>query len=297
MTYPDAARDHYAFIEGLTAVTAAAVQRVWGRMGADFDPSWAAVGPRAAEITARAQLAAAQRAQVATRRSLDQLGVVDRPVADVDVRPLAGVAADGRSLEGLLAGAVGRAKQVTESTGAAPAVALAAGGRWLGALAASAVVDASRSAVQAEIVVRERVGWVRQVNPPCCGNCAVLAGRWYRWNAAFDRHPPTCKCTQIPAPEDMAGELTTSPQLLLERGMVRGLTKDQEERLAKGEDPTAVLNRPRDMWRARVQDQKRRDTAGDAPRDEGGRASMAGVLDALNRDVARARMERMGLLR
>ena len=51
------------------------------------------------------------------------------------------------------------------------------------------------------------IGYVRMLNLPSCGRCAVLAGRWYRWNAGFERHP-MCDCRQIPAPEADSDDIT-----------------------------------------------------------------------------------------
>lgn len=42
-----------------------------------------------------------------------------------------------------------------------------------------------------------RFGYIRMLNLPSCGRCALLAGRWYGWNAGFKRHP-MCDCIHIP---------------------------------------------------------------------------------------------------
>jgi hypothetical protein len=38
------------------------------------------------------------------------------------------------------------------------------------------------------------------LNPPSCSRCAVLAGKWFGWNAGFQRHP-RCDCRHIPSLE------------------------------------------------------------------------------------------------
>jgi hypothetical protein len=37
-----------------------------------------------------------------------------------------------------------------------------------------------------------------------------LAGKFYRWNEGFERHPQ-CDCRHIPTTENLAGDLTTDP--------------------------------------------------------------------------------------
>jgi hypothetical protein len=33
------------------------------------------------------------------------------------------------------------------------------------------------------------IGWIRVLDPPSCGRCAILAGRFYKWSDGFLRHP------------------------------------------------------------------------------------------------------------
>lgn len=42
-----------------------------------------------------------------------------------------------------------------------------------------------------------RFGYIRMLNLPSCSRCALLAGRWYGWNAGFKRHD-VCDCFHIP---------------------------------------------------------------------------------------------------
>ena len=45
----------------------------------------------------------------------------------------------------------------------------------------------------------------RMLNPPSCSRCIVLAGKTYRNNAGFLRHPQ-CDCVHVPTDSDNAGE-------------------------------------------------------------------------------------------
>lgn len=67
------------------------------------------------------------------------------------------------------------------------------------------VQAAGNEADQAEATVRDYGGGYRILNLPCCSRCAVLAGKFYTWNAGFERHP-NCDCTFAPTPEDL-GEI------------------------------------------------------------------------------------------
>jgi hypothetical protein len=92
--------------------------------------------------------------------------------------------------------------------------ALELGGNLLAMIADNEVADAGRGADQVAMAADRRVeGYVRVVSAGACGRCAILAGRWYRWNAAFQRHPH-CHCQQVPATDrtSAAGHLTDPHQ-------------------------------------------------------------------------------------
>lgn len=225
---------------------------------ADFDGSWQrSVGPQVVAFAAGAQLAAAQAATAYVPAILGETGQPDEPLARVRPQAFAGVASDGRPLDTLLEGSVRHAKAQV-ALGVAADGALSYGLRWLEGALQTVATDAARDAVAAEVMVRERMGWVRAVNPPCCSRCAVLAGRWYSWKADFARHP-RCDCFAIPSLENRAGDFTTDTRLLVDRGMVTDLTRAQRQRLNEGADLSRVLNESRDRWRARLAEQRRAD--------------------------------------
>lgn len=86
----------------------------------------------------------------------------------------------------------------------------------------------------------------------------MLAGAYYRWNSGFLRHPG-CDCVHIPTTENLADDFRTSPDLLVERGLVKDLTKAQQQRIDDGADLTKVLNESRDRWRERMAADRRRE--------------------------------------
>lgn len=121
----------------------------------------------------------------------------------------AGVNRWGAPVEQVLHTAIIRAKQAV-AAGFAPSAALLQGRKFLDTAVPSLLADADRGAVQAGITSAGIAGYVRMLNGPSCHRCIVLAGKWFRWNKGFQRHP-LCDCRHIPAPENMAGDLTTDP--------------------------------------------------------------------------------------
>lgn len=241
-------------------------RRLWSRMlPTDFDGSWSQIAPSLVSITSGAQLAAAQAAVDYVPIVLEETGQPDRPEARVRPRAFAGVASDGRSLPGLLEGSVVASKRAVVR-GLDGGDALKLGEKWLEQALQTAVAEAMQDATAASVAVRPELGFVRMVNPPCCRDCAVLAGRWYRWNAGFDRHP-NCDCLQIPSQENAADGFVTDPKKLYEQGLIKGITKDQAARIAEGANLNKVLNESRDRWRERqAADRKAaKDTWGGTP--------------------------------
>lgn len=137
------------------------------------------------------QVLAAQDAIDSIDPILAEQGITAAPVAGVAVAQLAGIASDGRPLATLF-------EQASN---------LAA----LTLMAVTQVQDAARNGSGMSIAARSDVGYVRMLNPPSCRDCVILAGKYYRWNAGFERHPK-CDCRHIPSRENIAGDLTTDPR-------------------------------------------------------------------------------------
>lgn len=257
MPLPQAAREFYQARNRLTVITRAEVRLAWRRMGADFDASWRLVRPHLLALVTQAQVAAADMGTQYIADVLEETGQDAEPVAPVRPEAFGGVASDGRTLDGLLVGGVTTAKQAVEA-GESHAGALAKGQRFLDMAAWTQIADAGRGGSSVAMMSRPKVtGWTRAVNPPCCSRCAILAGRWYRTNAGFPRHP-RCDCFHVPVAEAMAGELMTDPQELLEQGKVSDLTKAQRQALDDGADFGRVVNARRNMDATQVEDVYRR---------------------------------------
>lgn len=178
------ARDHYARQQRLTA--AALVRIRSAKTPADV-----------AQIVAAFQVLAARDAAESVPLMLAEQGIDPDPQGRVVPDATAGTASDGRPLESLFA-------QASDD-------------RALALMAVTQVQDIARMAASVAMVSSYGAqGYVRMLNPPSCSRCAVLAGRFYRWNDGFQRHPK-CDCRHIPSRENLAGDLTTSPSAYFER--------------------------------------------------------------------------------
>jgi hypothetical protein len=248
---PQATSDLYRTMQRYELLLVTAGRRLWKRMAPDaLDASWQQIAPQMVAFTAGGQLAGAQAGLSYVPAVLEEMGTPVKPLVDVRPQAFSGVASDGRSLAGLLEGAVVDTKRAI-TRGLDGGEALLNGQRWLEQALQSAVADAVRDATAASIVARPGVGWVRMVNPPCCSRCAVLAGKVYKWNSGFARHP-RCDCLHIPTTVANADSYLTDPTELAKRGLITDLSQGQKDRLAGGADLTKVLNESRDAWRARM---------------------------------------------
>lgn len=251
MPPPQASEELSSSLQRLHLLVIAAARRAWSLLTpGELDASWGRVGPSLVRVASAAQLSAATAATAYVPAVLDETGQPDRPEALIRPRAFAGVSSDGRSLATALEGGIRQAKA---GIGAGSSVddAMVGGRKWLEQALQTAVSDAARDATAASIAVRQTMGWVRMVTPPCCSRCAVLAGQWYRWNVPLPRHPG-CDCQFIPTAENVAGDFTTDPMELYRRGLIKDLSADQRKRIDEGADLTRVLNESRDRWRVRM---------------------------------------------
>lgn len=183
-----------------------------------------------AQIVAATQLLAAQDALDSIEPMLDEQSVDAPVVGIISARSFAGTASDGRPLDSLF--------EQAQSTSA------------LGLMVVTQVQDAARQAASVSIAARPSVGYVRMLNPPSCSRCAVLAGKFYRFNTGFQRHP-RCDCRHIPSTEDGAGNLTTRPDVYFDSlspaEQDRIFTNAGAEAIRQGADISQVVNARRGM--------------------------------------------------
>lgn len=118
--------------------------------------------------------------------------------------------------------------------------------RSLVRLASTLVADAGREATQAAMTASKFGGYVRMLQLPSCPRCAVQAGKWFRWNKGFERHPG-CDCVHVPAAESRVGDLRVDPLAAIRAGKVRGLSKADTQAILDGADVSQVINAHRGM--------------------------------------------------
>lgn len=242
MPAPVAVLEHYRVQQAASAKAVGLARRVWARFNAeDLDGSWERLSQRLVVAAASGQVAAAEDAEGYLGAVLAETGQRDRAVARVQPAGFAGWASDGRPLDSLLRGAVVRVKE-SAAAGVVPARAMRAGRDFLDLAVATQVQDAGRQAVSAGMVARPDVaGYVRMVNPPACQRCAILAGRWYRVNEGFLRHP-RCDCRHVPSSERLASGLMDDPNELARSGGIKDLTAAQRAALEEGADLGRLVN-------------------------------------------------------
>ncbi len=247
---PDAAQAYYDAQKELILATLGLLRTAWRGMGSDFDASWRVVGPRVRLIALSAQLGAARAAEPYMADVLSELDIDADAVGQVAPGGFVGIAGDGRPVDSLLLGSVVTSKRAVV-TGSAAGAALDEGERWLDMAVHTLVSDTARAAVTTAMIARPAVtGWVRMLQLPSCGRCAILAGAYYRWSSGFARHP-RCDCRHIPATENIARSLITDPRASFDAGQVRGLTGAQTKALNEGADMAQVVNSRRGMDSAR----------------------------------------------
>lgn len=253
MTAEQVARQHQAGRNKLSDALGRLIRRMWSGINpADLDGEWARAVPSLALGLAGAQLAAARQADDYVTEALGEHGLDAASDDGLDPGAFAGVASDGRSLDGLLRNPITVVKAGLAG-GATVDQAMAAGFANLDMLVRTQLADAGRAADQVAMVARPAVtGYVRMVRAGACSRCIILAGRFYRWNAGFDRHP-RCSCTHVPSTEN-ADEVRTNPRAyfdsLSRAEQDKVFTKAGAEAIRDGADMNRVVNARRGMYQA-----------------------------------------------
>lgn len=217
MTVKDVALAHRAEATKLTGAAYRRAMRDWKRV----DPNrivvtWQEALPGVAAAFALAQRHAAIDAQAATLAELDGQDLdYDGPL--IDPGAFSGTMQEtGAAVDAALAGVAFHTLDRI-SDGVDPVRSMRAGGIELGRLANVAVMDAARGMSSAFAATRPAVslGYRRLAQPGCCVRCSLLVGRFYRWNAGFDRHT-NCRCVHVATTESSDEELLDNPYELFE---------------------------------------------------------------------------------
>jgi hypothetical protein len=261
----DVALDHYTERQRLSEAAARVAAQAWGQVDPDdILRSWLGQLPELTTAVSGAQLRAAQDADSYTTDVLEAQGLDAAADAQVANRAFAGVASDGRSLATLLANPAITALSAIKD-GVDVARALAAGHANLDMIVRTQVADAGRVADQAALVARpSATGYVRVAVGKTCNRCMILAGKRYRWNDGFLRHP-RCDCIHLGCEIAEAAHLVQDPEELYARMSPAertraGFTAADQAAIRDGADLNAVVNAHRGMYTTTVGGRKIRAT-------------------------------------
>lgn len=279
----EAALARYKAQKALADATHRYATQVWRSLDkSDLTASWEKQASSVVTAVTKAQVQAASGAAEYHRKVMTaQGGAVD---LDGVINPSAfgGVAADGRPLSSLLYQPVITAKQAI-ADGASQTAAMAQGQRQFAAMASQQVRDAGRVADGlATFANKNTVGYYRMLNGPSCSRCAVLAGKFFRKNTGFQRHP-YCDCVHVAA-EDVNDSFAFDTRKAVEQGQVTGLKDAERKAILDGADPSRVINSRRGM-----------DPAGLTTRDAAKRGTVRPTPEAIYR-FAKDRAEALELL-
>lgn len=255
MAVPTAAVEHYKAMQELQAKAVAISQLMWDEVTRSrIVNSWANQTGTLTPIIAELQNEAAFQGGTYSAMVLAQQGTYVAPIEFLDAAAIAGYASDGRPLESLLQTiAYGTLARI--GAGMATSQAMDVAGNVLAQLVQTIIADAARQAAGVDIVTRPDVGYVRMLNPPSCARCAVLAGKWFAWNAGFLRHPG-CDCVHVAATaKSRAGALREGLiedqyeyfKSLSREEQDRTFTKAGAQAIRDGADINQVVNSRRGM--------------------------------------------------
>lgn len=254
MAVEEIAAGHAERQVALARRTAVELGKLWRHVNpARIAASWGFLLPQVLVILGTSQAAAAAAAGTYVDDVLAESGVDTEAAGRIVPGAFAGIASDGRPLASLLLGPSITALRQIE-VGASPGRALAAGRFTLDLVARTQVADAGRTAVGAAIAARPQVsGYVRMVVGKTCARCLILAGRRYRWNEGFRRHP-RCDCRHVPVAEYVPDDVSTDPRAYFDSldaaGQDELLGKAGAQAVREGADIAKVVNARRGMTTA-----------------------------------------------
>ncbi|WP_405673264.1 hypothetical protein [Streptomyces sp. NBC_01530] len=220
--------------------TTVTIERLWKEFAAsDLSRSWlGGLGAAMVRAVAAGQLVAASTGQKYVEAMVRMDGLSSdymEQASRVDARSFSGAASDGRALDSLLYLPVIRTKTLIGG-GLTLQEAMTSGLFQMQRIAASEVADAGRGAASVAMIANRSVtGYVRTVRSGACARCAILAGRWYRWNADFERHR-RCQCFGTPATEARPG------RHLNPMSFFKGLSRTEQDRRFTIGGATAIRN-------------------------------------------------------
>lgn len=207
---------HYKELGREQKTLVASARKAWGQVEPDYIvDSWSQIVDQSfLPAMSRVQERAAASGAAYSAGVLADQGFWVAPTGWVDPAGLAGVNPRGGVLRNqLLAPAYHSLRLISQ--GAKAGAALAAVLPRFMQMVSSVLTDTSRAAAQMDITGRPRVGYVRVVHASACDRCVILAGKFYRWNEGFLRHPQ-CRCEHVATDKAHSDDLFDDPYKVFE---------------------------------------------------------------------------------
>lgn len=202
---PQAAAEFYRQQQRISDVTARAVSNQWAKVGDDFTPGWDSVRGGVADVVQAGLRATTRSAAEYTPKLISETGLDAAPVGGLQLGAFSEAMPDGSEIASAFDAAPIRAKQAVAG-GATSVLAREMAGAWLSSKVLTALADTRRNVVSVDLAQRPTItGYVRMLNGASCPRCTILAGKWFRWNEGFQRHP-NCDCVHIPAKDQQWAE-------------------------------------------------------------------------------------------
>ncbi|MBW3088821.1 hypothetical protein KIH77_08810 [Bifidobacterium sp. 82T24] len=235
----------------LTATRTAS--RLWNKVRTnDITASWKPLSLQLIRTLTLLQAKAADTAVAANTMMLAQQGDYVEPLALANTTAFGGYTAQGQPLTDALEAPM-TATLHAISQGTKPTQAMEIGRQLLTLITALAVNDAANSAAQTDTALRPGVQWVRVEAPGCCDRCMILAGKTFRWNQGFLRHPH-CHGRHVPITDKdraRANGLITDPMetfhSLSPEQQDKTFGKANAQAIRDGADISQVVNAKRGM--------------------------------------------------
>lgn len=236
--------------EDLELIATRAVALIW-KLWERVEPSAIAASWDRQLPTASAILVAAQTvsAELADPYLAASTGTAAGVVAAVAADGFAGWADGALTVTDLLGLAAGNASARVQA-GADPGNAVRATRADLAKYVVTTSLDAGRLSTTTAMVTRPAItGYYRMLVGTSCPRCAILAGRFYKLNEGFERHP-NCNCVHRPA--EHAGDGSAfDARKAIERGDVTRLSEADRRAIVEfGADPSQVVNAKAGMYKA-----------------------------------------------
>lgn len=291
----DAALAHADEVTGLQLLGLRSARKAWrgverGRISESWSERLTSLSPVVEGLQYRAAVSGSEYGALA----LAEQATWTAPSAFVDPTSFVGYSPDGYLLDNLLYSPAVAAKTAI-ANGATVDRAMGLAGSRLDLMIRSIVADAARQSASVDVAARPRTGYTRQLVGTSCPDCVILAGRFYRWNAGFKRHPGD-DCIHVPTTGALASNVTTDPYQHF-----AAMTKEQQDEFWGTADAQAIRDGA-DVYRvynARRGSKGLTTTAGASKRGfaSKGRLTPDGIYkQAKTRDEALALLERHGYI-